>query len=215
MADLPFAPFRPELADRLVAALDVAGKIARALATLGPLEGADVVLLGDAPARAAELSAAGARVTVVPLPGGPEPVPDALVAELLDGLPEASADALVGMWSCFAAPSPRSVAAADRVLRAGGRLLVVQEYGRDDLDGVRGTDRAAELVRWSRRDGWYLGSGFRIRVVHAFWTTGDLAEAGELLEAAFGEAGAEAAARLRRPRVTHNVAVYHRTRPAA
>jgi hypothetical protein len=215
VADLPFAPARPELSDRLIAALDAEGKILRALAALGCVVGDDVVVLGDAPARVAELREVGARVTVLPLPDGRSPVPDADLASILAGLPGASTDVLVGLWSTFAGPSPASLAAADRALRPGGRILVLQDYGRDDLDRVRGEARTAELVGWSRRDGWYLQAGFRIHVVHAFWRAADAAEVAELLEAAFGTVGSEAAAGLRRSRIAHNVAVYHRTSPPA
>ncbi len=215
MADLPFVPARPELSDRLIGALDADGKIPRALATLGSLDGAEVVVLGVAPARVAALRSAGARVTVLPIPGEPAPLPDADLAALLGHLPPASTDVLVGLWSTFGGPSPASLAAADRVLRVGGRLMVLQDYGRDDLDPLRGAARTAELMAWSRRDGWYLRSGFRIHVVHAFWRAADLAEAGELLEAAFGPAGHAAAASLRRARIAHNVAVFHRPKAAA
>jgi SAM-dependent methyltransferase len=233
VADLPFLPARPELTDRLIAALDADGKINRALVALGALAGADVAMLGDAPVHVAGLREAGARVAVLPipadeapasddvvgellpLPGDGVPASDDVVGELLQGRPPASLDAVVSLWSGFAGPSPASLAAADRVLRPGGRLLVLQDYGRDDLDGVRGVERTAQLVRWSRRDGWYLRAGFRIHVVHAFWHAADPGEAGELLEAAFGPAGHAAAAGLRRSRIAHNVAIFHRTRPPA
>ncbi len=215
MADLPFVPARPELSERLIDALDADGKIPRALAALGSLEGAEVAVLGEAPSRAAALAAGGARVTIVPIPAVPFPLADADVADVLARRAPASCDVLLGFWSTFAGPSPASLAAADRVLRPAGRLLVLQDYGRDDLDGLRGADRTEELVGWSRRDGWYLRSGFRIHVVHAFWRAADVAEAGELLAAAFGPAGRDAAAGLRRARIAHNVAVFHRLRPPA
>jgi hypothetical protein len=110
------------------------------------------------------------------------------------------------------APADAELVEADRVLRPGGRLLVLQDYGRDDLDPVRGPERTAELVAWSRRDGWYMRSGFRIHVVHAFWTFESVDAAAALLRDIFGPAGEEAGARLRRPRIAHNVVVYHRTR---
>jgi hypothetical protein len=215
VADLPFAPARPELSDRLISAVDADGKILRALAALGSIGGADVTVLGEAPARVAALRDAGARVTVVPLPDAPVPLGDADLAVLLGRLPSASSDVLLGLWSTFSGPSPASLAEADRVLRGAGRLLVLQDYGRDDLDGLRGEERTAQLVGWSRRDGWYLRSGFRIHVVHAFWRAADVAEAGELLDAAFGPAGHDAAAGLRRARIAHNVAVFHRVRRPA
>jgi hypothetical protein len=174
-----------------------------------------VVVLGEAPARVAELHDVGARVEVLPLPEDPRLVPDDGLAGLLLTLRAASADVLVGLWTTFAGASPASLAAADRALRPGGRLLVLQDYGRDDLDDLRGAARTAELVGWSRRDGWYLRAGFKIHVVHAFWRASDAAEAAELLEAAFGPAGGSAAAGLRRARVAHNVAIYHRTRELA
>jgi hypothetical protein len=214
VSDLPFIPARPDLSERLVAVLDADGKIPRALVTVGSLDAADVVVLGEAPARAASLRAAGARVTVLPLPSEPGPASDEVVAGALGALPACSADGLVALWSSFAGPSPAALAAADRVLRPGGRLLVLQDYGRDDLDGVHGVGRVAELVSWSRRDGWYLAAGFRIHVVHAFWQAADVSEARELLAAAFGSAGEAAARAVHRPRVAHNVAIYHRTRPA-
>jgi hypothetical protein len=215
VADLPFAPVRPELSDRLIAAIDADGKIQRAIAALGCVVGADVVVLGDAPARVAELQEVGARVEVLSLPDEPRPVPDDGLASLLGTLPAASIDVLVGLWTTFVGASPASLAAADRALRAGGRLLVLQDYGRDDLDDLRGAERTAELVGWSRRDGWYLKAGFKIHVVHTFWRASDAAEAAQLLEAAFGSAGGSAAASLRRERVAHNVAIYHRTRAPA
>jgi hypothetical protein len=221
VADLPFVPADPEASARLIAAFDAEGKINRALTALGSLAGADVVLLGGAPTRAAALAAAGARVVVLPIspadaPAAPSgPLPDDLVARAVNGLPAASCDAIVGLWSTFAGPSPASMAAVDRALRPDGRLVVVQDYGRDDLDDIRGRDRTAELVAWSRRGGWYLGAGFRIKVLHVFWQATSATESAALLEAAFGSAGRRAAAGLRRSRIAHNVAVYYLARSAA
>ncbi len=55
------------------------------------------------------------------------------------------------------------------------------------------------------------GSGFKIRVLHCWWTFDSLDEARAFLDAAFGEAGRTVAGRLTRPRLSYNVAVYHRT----
>jgi len=128
------------------------------------------------------------------------------------GLPEASADAVVALWSAMSGPCPEEVAEADRVLRPGGRLLVLHDYGRDDLEPLRGANASADLVRWSRRDGWYLSNGFRIHVIHAFWTFDSTEEAAAVLRAGFGAAGEVIAGRIHRPRVAHNVAIYHRSR---
>ena len=112
----------------------------------------------------------------------------------------------------MAGPCPAEVAEAERILRPGGRLLVLHDYGRDDLEPIRGAATSAEIVRWSRRDGWYLAHGFRIHVIHAFWTFASVEEAAEVLGEGFGAPGLAVAARLHRPRVAHNVAIYHRSR---
>ena len=88
---------------------------------------------------------------------------------------------------------------------------MVQDYGRDDVSGLRGD--LPEYGDWSRRDGWYLTNGFRIRVIHCFWTFDSIDEARSFLVDVFGGPGAAVAAVLRRPRLSYNVAVYHRSRP--
>jgi hypothetical protein len=201
MSDLPFTPADPGLAARFAACLDVEGKIPRALEALGPVAGRDVLLVnGDGGQRAAQLDALGARVVTTPgaADGG------RLAAS------ESSVDVVVGLWSSFRAPSPDELVEADRVLRPGGRLLVVQDYGRDDVSRLRGD--LPEYGSWTRRDGWYLSSGFRIRVIHCFWTFAAVDEAQSFLADAFGETGRSVAAELTRPRLSYNVAVYHRPR---
>ena len=105
---------------------------------------------------------------------------------------------------------PAELAAADHLLRPEGRLLVVHDYGRDDVSRLRGD--LPEYRLWSRRDGPFLSAGFRIRVIHCFWTFADLDAATAFLAAAFPSTGEAVAAELKRPRLTYNVAVYHRTR---
>ena len=70
----------------------------------------------------------------------------------------------------------------------------------------------ARIRARSRRDGWYLSNGFRIRVIHCFWTFGSIDEARAFLADAFGAPGEAVGGTLRRPRLTYNVAVYHRWR---
>jgi hypothetical protein len=204
MSDLPFTPADPGLAARLAACLDVEGKIPRALEALGPITDRDVLLVnGDSQRRAAQLGAMGARVAISPGAAG---------GGRLDAA-EASADVVVGLWSAFRAPSPEELMEADRVLRPGGRLLVVHDYGRDDVCRLRGD--LPEYGSWTRRDGWYLTNGFRIRVIHCFWTFGAVDDARSFLVEAFGDAGRAVATDLSRPRLSYNVAVYHRSRSGA
>lgn len=202
MADLPL-DLDPAIADRLAHVLDQEGKIPRALEALGPVTGREVVLVdGAGGLRERQLHDLGARVTVVSSTG--------------DGAFDAadsSADVLVAYWSAFRGEDPEHLGQADRILRPGGRLLVVHDYGRDDVSRLRG-DRP-EYGAWSRRNGPFLGQGFRIRVVHCFWTFESMEEVEGLLGAVFGDPGRELAATLHRPRLSYNVAVYHRTMGAA
>lgn len=204
MADLPFQLAGP-LAERLAAVIDVEGKLVRALDSLGPLAGREVIVL-DAPSQAlgARLATAGIATAGVPL-----------TAPLRLDLPDASADAVLSLWSGFRGVEPADLVEVDRVLRPEGRLLVVHDYGRDDVCGLRDAD-APEYRVWSRREGPFLqGGGFKIRVVHCFWTFDTLDDAASFLNEAFGERGEVIASRLRRPRLTWNVAIYHRSRGGA
>jgi len=199
VADLPL-DLTTELAERLGDAFDRERKIVRALEALGPVGDRDVVVLdGAGGKRAAELEALGARLTHVQLD----------VPFRAAELPPASADAIVSMWRGFRGVDPAEIAEADRILRPGGRLLIVHDYGRDDVSLLRG--ELPEYGAWSRRDGPFLRGGFRIRVLHCWWSWEALEQARDFLAAAFGEAGATLAATLKRPRLSYNVAIYHRS----
>jgi len=198
VADLPI-DLAPGLAEQLTRVLDVEGKIPRALEGLGPVRGRDVVVVdGAGGIRARQLTDLGARVTLVESSG-----PARFDA------PDASADVMVSWWSAFRGAPPDQVAHARRIVRPGGRLLVIQDYGRDDVATLRGD--LPEYGPWSRRDGPFLGNGFKVRVVHCWWTFDSLEGARAFLSDGFGDVGRELGAQLSRPRLSYNVAVYHRT----
>ena len=191
---------RPELEPAFVAALDRPGKLVAALSDLGPVSDRDVLVV-DATGGpfVGGLRNAGARIATASLES-----PLRLMAA--DG----SADVVLGLWSAFRGVDPAEIAEVDRVLRPGGRHLAVHDYGRDDVSRL--FDDRPEYGAWSHRTGPFLASGFRVRVVHCFWEF-DAPEAGTaFLTAAFGDVGARVAATLRRPRLSYNVAVYHRSR---
>jgi len=197
VSDLPLA-LPPDRASILRLALDQEHKIERALDSLGPIAGRDVLVLGAGEDELARYGAMGARARSIDPAGRPWAVSDA------------SADAIVSVWSAFRGADPAEIAEADRVLRPDGRLLVVHDYGRDDVSRLRGD--LPEHGDWTRRDGPFLARGFRIRVINAFWTFPSIEAAAVFLGEAFGERGREVGGGLRRPRLTYNVAVYHRTR---
>ena len=198
MADLPI-DLGAGLAEQLTRFLDVEAKIPRTLEALGPVGGRDVLLLdGDDGIRARQLAELGGRVAFARANG-----PAGFDA------PDASTDVVISMWSSFREDLAHDVAEAQRVLRPDGRLLVVHDYGRDDVSRLRGD--LPEYGLWSRRDGPFLNGGFKVRVVHCFWTFESIEEGAAFLESAFGAAGREVASGMKRPRLSYNVAVYHRS----
>jgi SAM-dependent methyltransferase len=202
VADLPIE-LGDGLTERLARILDVEAKIPRSFDALGPVGGRDVLLLDGADGiRARQLTELGARVAFAATDGQSH----------IDA-PDDSADVVLSLWMPFPGDLTRVEREVDRVLRPGGRLLVLHDYGRDDVSRLRGD--LPEYGLLSRRDGPYLRGGFKVRVVHCFWTFGSIDEARDLLEAAFGAVGSQVAATMRRPRLTYNVAVYHKTFGAA
>jgi hypothetical protein len=202
VSDLPFE-LEASLVPRLRAAIDVEGKLVRALEALGPLAGRDVAFV-DLPDGCLHdrLTAAGIGGHRVPL-----------ASPLALDLPDASLDALVTLWSGFRGVEGADLGEADRVLRPNGRLLVVHDYGRDDVSALR-DPQSPEYRVWSRREGPFLADAdFKIRVVHCFWTFASLEEARERI-ATLGTRGEALAGAIRRPRLSWNVAVYHRSRGA-
>jgi hypothetical protein len=191
----------PQLPEPLVRAVDAEGRLPAALEALGPVTGRDVAVLdttgGPGPRR---LLALGAWVRTPP-------------DGALDRLPDASADVLVA-WRTGFLPAAEGwdhdLTQAGRVLRDDGRLLVVKDYGRDEVTPLLGDEvRARRLVSYSHPKGPFLAKGFRIRVLHCWWQWTTQEEATAELGTWFGDAGRSVAQGMRRPRLSYKVAVYH------
>ncbi len=194
-------PLPDALAERLARAIDREAKIARVLDALGPLADRDVLLLDDPPRlTTGRLATSGARVT---------PITADDLTEATGRAHAGTADVLIVAWSAFRGPTPAELTAAERLLRPGGRLLVLHDYGRDDVSRLFGP--RPEYGDWSHRDGPFLANGFKIRVIHSWWTFDSIDETRAFLVDAFGERGARLGEELTRPRLSYNVAVYHRS----
>jgi hypothetical protein len=199
--------FPTSLPDEIVAryghAFDLEERIPRALNALAPMAGRDVLLL-DTPSdglRASQVIARNGRIVASPAAAT---VPDAAAA------PGGAADIVVALWSALDAPGSAAERTATRLVRPGGRILALHDYGRDELQSfiaARAGTHASGTPE--RREGPFLSGGWKIRVIHCFWTFDDLDEARRFVES-FGKRGRSVAATLRRPRLSHNLAIFYR-----
>jgi SAM-dependent methyltransferase len=111
--------------------------------------------------------------------------------------------------------SAASVREALRVLRPGGRLIVIGYYGRDDVADLLEPEVVAHAREATqRRSGWWLRNGFKIKVVHARLELGDVATAHELLPLLYGDRGRAFLMRPHRSSLRLNLGLYHRERPS-
>lgn len=102
-----------------------------------------------------------------------------------------------------------------RVLRPGGRLVVIGYYGRDDVTALLEPEVVAHAREATqRRTGWWLRNGFKIKVVHTRLDLGDMATAHELLPLLYGDRGRAYLMRAHRPMLRLNLGLFHRQRDA-
>lgn len=206
MPDFPLRVSDDAALPELERVLDRDRKIPSTLEVLGPLAARRVVLIRPEPVFASDLiDRLGPFVDVARQLPAPE-------------LPDASADVVVTWFSAIAPgvdPTEAveaQIADAQRILVPGGRLLVVHDYGRDDITPLE-TDATAETLRveWSRPKGWFLSRDFKVRVIHAWLDFETVDQAADLLGRAFARDPGVLVAGFRRPRIAWKVAVYHRT----
>ena len=190
------------LADRLAGVMDIEGKIPRALDALGPLAGRDVAVLDvpgtgwlGAPARRRRGPARrGARPT--PLAGSTSP--DALAGRrgrALDGVPRRRRRRTSPRWTASCGPAGGSSWSTTTVATTCPRLR--DPTRPSTAPGAGATARSCATAGSGSASSTASGRSRR-------WT-----RRARLL-AGFGERGAAVAARLKRPRLSWNVAVYHR-----
>ncbi len=217
----------PELHRRLAEAIDPERKVLAALERITPVSGrriadvgtgvghypmllarrtgrtygieSDPELLEEARRRAGEAHQPNIRI----ISGSPTALPlrDGAVDIVLSGVIEPDDGSLP------------AIAEALRVLRPGGRLVVIGYYGRDDIAALLEPEVVAHaLEATQRRTGWWLRNGFKIKVVHAHLNLGDEAAAADLLPRLYGDRGR---AYLMGPHHTSlelKLGLYHRAR---
>ena len=129
------------------------------------------------------------------------PLRDGAVDVVLCGLIEADDASLPGIDELL------------RVLRPGGRLIVIGYYGRDQVASLLEPEVVAHaLEATQRRTGWWLRNGFKIKVVHSRIDISDPAIAMELLPRLYGD---RARAFLMGPHpasLTLKLGLYHRAK---
>lgn len=109
-----------------------------------------------------------------------------------------------------------AIAEAMRVLRPGGRLVVIGYYGRDDVAPLldpETVERAIDATH--RRTGWWLRNGFKIKVVHSRVDVHDTDLAHELLPRLYGDRGRAYLMAPHKPSLKLNLGLYHRALPGS
>jgi SAM-dependent methyltransferase len=157
----------------------------------------DPTLLAEARRRASESHQPNLRI----VEGSPERLPlrDGAVDVVLSGLIEPDDGSLP------------AIAEALRVLRPGGRLIVIGYYGRDAVSALLDPALvAAAHDATQRRSGWWLRHGFKIKVVHSRIDLSDAEVAGAVLPRLYGDRGRALLAAPHPASLELKLGLYHR-----
>ena len=116
-------------------------------------------------------------------------------------------DAAYATWSCFFGPGSESgLREVQRVVRPGGDVVVVQNYGRDDLARAW-TPQEAACEAWPA---WFAEQGFACHIVDTVWRFETADQALAVFEFLWGERARAYALEADRAEFEYKVAIYHR-----
>jgi SAM-dependent methyltransferase len=145
-------------------------------------------------------SSGAANVTV--LPAGAEAIP----------LENDSVDVAYATWAYFFGPGAEpGLSEVERVVRPGGDIVVVQNYGHDDLSSFW-TPSEGECETWPP---WFKEHGFTCEVVDTVWHFPGSEEALAVLAFLWGEPARAHVLEGDRVEFGYKVAVYHRQVPGS
>ena len=140
-------------------------------------------------------SAGETNVTVVP--GSAEAIP----------LDDDTVDVAYATWACFFGPgSEAGLHEVERVVRPGGDIVVVQNYGHDELSEFW-LAQESECEAWPP---WFQEQGFACQVVDTVWRFRTIDEALGVLEFLWGEQARDYVLMHDKVEFGYKVAVYHR-----